>query len=54
MSKGSDLFYEPFKGDAGRPPPYKGKAERRHRAVEYHDTQSHVCLQDAALLFGPP
>lgn len=32
-------------------PPHKGNAEKQQRAHECHDTQSHVCLQDATLLF---
>lgn len=45
MSKGSDLFYEPFKGMVVSP--HRGEAG----ADECHDTQSHVCLQDSAPLF---
>lgn len=51
MSKGSDLFYEPFKRGGG-PPQWEGRVAMGSK--EYHGTQSHVCLQVSALLFWPP
>lgn len=51
MSKGSDLFYEPFKGGGGSP---QWESRVAMGSKEYHGMQSHVCLQVFALLFWPP
>lgn len=49
MSMGSDLFYEPFKRDIGLPTIAR---QRSSGELMNTRTQSHVCLQDAAVLFA--